>query len=402
MLAGPTALVVDAADAVTDGDGDDGARDRTALWRGVAATALVAALVTGIVLQRATITGALGQISRLSAVALIGLLALTVYERWARADIVRSLLGDDVSLRSAVTIHDVGTAVSKGVPFGGALGTAVRWSIAREGGIRSTRFASMLIAYGIATTFVTWLLPVAALSIDLTQRRVDRTDIAILAVIASVLVGSALFWWGVLRSDRLERWSERRVRALWTRLASRVPSMANHDPAAGVAEVRRQTCAIARRPWSLLARTMVAQACGSMILLLALRSLGVGDELGTTEFFRVFFITHLLGTFAPTPGGVGVVEAGATGALVAAGVDTTSALAGVLVYRFVTYVVPIAFGALLYVLWRGRRVRSGDAPHAKLVAHGTSVDPSVPDVPRPAGEGLRRRRHPVRDDGAAA
>ena len=68
-----------------------------------------------------------------------------------------------------------------------------------------------------------------------------------------------------------------------------------------------------------------------------------------TEFFRVFFLAHLAATFAPTPGGVGVVEAGTTGALMAAGVETTTALAAVIIYRFLTYVVPIVFGALLYL-----------------------------------------------------
>ena len=53
----------------------------------------------------------------------------------------------------------------------------------------------------------------------------------------------------------------------------------------------------------------IAHSAVPVILLVALRALGVGAELGVTEFFRVFFITHLLGTFAPTPGGVGAIEA---------------------------------------------------------------------------------------------
>lgn len=89
-----------------------------------------------------------------------------------------------------------------------------------------------------------------------------------------------------------------------------------------------------------------------MILLVALRGLGVGAELGSIEFARVFFVVTLLSSFVPVPGGVGVVEAGLTGALVAAGVDAPTALAGVLVYRLLTYVVPIVVGATLYVVWR--------------------------------------------------
>ena len=96
----------------------------------------------------------------------------------------------------------------------------------------------------------------------------------------------------------------------------------------------------------------MAQSVGAVILLVALRGLGVGDELGLLEFGRVYFVVTLLSSFVPVPGGVGVVEAGLTGALVAAGVDGGAALAGVLVYRLLTYVTPIVVGAVLYAGWR--------------------------------------------------
>jgi uncharacterized membrane protein YbhN (UPF0104 family) len=141
----------------------------------------------------------------------------------------------------------------------------------------------------------------------------------------------------------------------------------------------------------LLLRTGSAQMGGALILLVALRSLGVGDELGLTEFFRVYFIAHLLGTFAPTPGGVGVVEAGMTGALMAAGVATTPALAAVLVYRFLTYVLPIAFGAILWTGWRVSRSRSEAASSVRLSAYGARIDTRVSDVSRTAHQRVRDR-----------
>ncbi len=332
--------------------------NRQVLARRAVGTLLVLSLAAALWVRRELIGDALDEMSRLSLWALSILVVLTIYERCSRADIMRRLLGENVTFGRAVTIHDVGTAVSKGVPLGGAVGTAMRWTIARESGVCSTRFASMLIAYGIATTFVAWLLPFGALAIDLTQRSASATDIAILVVIAAVVAASAAFWIIVLGSERLEGWAAGRIRKMWSRVAGRITSLEAHDPAGCVAEVRHELFQIARRPWSLLGRTLLAQLCGSVILLVALRSLGVGAELETTEFFRVFFITHLLATFAPTPGGIGVVEAGATGALVAAGVDTTTALAGVLVYRFLTYVLPIVFGAALYLVWRVRSPRS--------------------------------------------
>jgi uncharacterized membrane protein YbhN (UPF0104 family) len=60
------------------------------------------------------------------------------------------------------------------------------------------------------------------------------------------------------------------------------------------------------------------------------------------------------------------VEAGLTGALVSAGVDPSSAFAGVLVYRLITYVVPIVLGALLYVVWRLDVARSHERTRASI------------------------------------
>lgn|GEM_PF-589040 len=366
--------------------------ERSNVARNVATLALIAVLGAVLYFQRALVSDALAEMRTLSIMALVALGLLATFERLSRADIMRRLLGSDVSMGRAVTIHDVGTAVSKGVPLGGALGTAARWTIVRESGVVPARFATTLIAYGIATTFVSWLLPFIALSVDLTQRSAQLVDVAILGGIAAVVAASALFWLVVLGSERLEGWASRRICSMWTRLAGRIPSLAGHDPAATVADVRLELIAIARRPWSLLAKAMASQACGGVILFVTLRSLDVGAELEATEFFRIFFITHLLGTFAPTPGGVGVVEAGMTGALVAGGVDATQALAAVLVFRFLTYVVPIALGAALYVAWRVGRVRLGASESAMISAHGPSLDTDISHVSRSSDQRFRRRR----------
>jgi uncharacterized membrane protein YbhN (UPF0104 family) len=317
---------------------------------------LVGTLLIGAVwFQRNTIGGAFAEMRSLSFVVVVVLVVLGVIERVSRADIVRRLLGT-TSFGRSLTIHDVGTAASKGMPLGGALGTGLRWSIARDASVSTTVFTSMLVAYGVATTFVTWLLPLGVLLVDITQRPPTSTDLAMLAVCAVVVGGSALFWAVVLRSERVTTWlvglmqrAHDLVARWWPSLARHV---AGHDPGAWLIEVRASLRGVAGRPMGLLLRTALAQSIGAVILFVALRGLGVGDELGVVEFARVYFVVTLLSSFAPVPGGVGVVEAGLTGALVAAGVDPSTALAGVLIYRLLTYVVPIALGALLYAAWR--------------------------------------------------
>lgn len=352
--------------------------------RALASGALVLALAAAVWFQRGLLGEALGQIGGLSLISLGALIVLTVYERWSRADIMRRLLNGsllpadggsgtttgDVSIGGAVVIHDVGNAVSKAIPLGGALGTAIRWTIAKGPTLSAPRFATTLVAYGIATTFASWLLPFMALGVDLSRRNGDAIDWLLLGGIGAVVVASGLFWLKVLGSDGLERWSTVRLRALWQRAGRRVRSLDAHDPAAGVAEVRGELRLLARHPWRLMALTLLSQACGSLILLVALRSLGVGAELGNTEFFRIFFLVTLLGSFAPTPGGLGAIEAGLTGALVAAGVETSTALAGVIVYRFLVYLVPIIVGAVAYGVWRAMERRTA-MPDVLITSVGT-------------------------------
>ena len=326
-------------------------------------------LLAAVWFRRGTIGDALGEMRMLSSAVVAALLALAVLERASRADIVRRLLGS-TSFGRSLTIHDVGSAASKGVPLGGPLATGLRWSIARDAAVPTTTFTSMLVAYGVATTFVTWLLPFGVLLVDITQRPPTNTDLAMLAVCAVVVGGSAVFWAVVLRSDRITAWLVRLLHAVSARAARRFPSLEprliGHDLGAGLLDVRSSLRSFAGRPIGLLLRTALAQSVGAVILLVALRGLGVGDELGLLEFARVYFVVTLLSSFVPVPGGVGVVEAGLTGALVAAGVDPSTALAGVLIYRLLTYVVPIALGALLYVAWRLDVARRKDGARPRI------------------------------------
>lgn len=319
--------------------------------RAVAFLAIGGVLGAAIWWQRDTIGAAVGEMAAMSGIVVAVLFATAALERLARADILRRLLGS-ASFGRALTIHDVGSAASKGIPLGGPIATGLRWSIARDAEVPTTRLASALVGYGAATTFVTWMLPFGVLLLEITRRRPTETDLVMLAVCAAVLGASAAFWAVVLRSQRVTEGIARLVRRVWVRAARAVPAVRDSDPAAGWLEIRDSLRTVARRPLGLLARTAVAQSCGAVILLIALRSLGVGAELGPLEFARVYFVVTLLSSFVPVPGGIGVVEAGLTGALVAAGADPTAALAAVLVYRLLTYVAPMVVGVALYTWWR--------------------------------------------------
>ena len=70
-----------------------------------------------------------------------------------------------------------------------------------------------------------------------------------------------------------------------------------------------------------------------------------------------------------TPGGLGFVEAGLVGTLTLAGVPGAAALAATLLYRLVSYWLPIPVGGVAYLLFR-HRYPSGQRDRHRLKADG--------------------------------
>jgi glycosyltransferase 2 family protein len=83
---------------------------------------------------------------------------------------------------------------------------------------------------------------------------------------------------------------------------------------------------------------------------------GVGLDVSVAHVFLVFTIGLIAGTATPTPGGLIGAEAGLTGGLIAYGVPADQALAAALLYRFLTYWLPLLPGFIVFV--RIRRLYS--------------------------------------------
>jgi uncharacterized protein (TIRG00374 family) len=111
---------------------------------------------------------------------------------------------------------------------------------------------------------------------------------------------------------------------------------------------RRDAADLLRRRWHLL---VLATYGGSLtvflLLLLSLRACDVpGSEVSLVEAFAAWSLARLLGSVPITPGGIGVVELGLTGALVGFGGRNTGVVAAVLVYRFLTMAPTLILGLL--------------------------------------------------------
>ena len=107
------------------------------------------------------------------------------------------------------------------------------------------------------------------------------------------------------------------------------------------------------------------------MLLLALRHLGVGDaEVGWAEVLAVFAFARLATAIPFTPGGAGLVEAVLIGGLVAAGGAKAQVVAAVLVYRALTWLLPIPLGVGCYLWWRRQSRVASPTPAPSAVGAG--------------------------------
>jgi uncharacterized membrane protein YbhN (UPF0104 family) len=98
-----------------------------------------------------------------------------------------------------------------------------------------------------------------------------------------------------------------------------------------------------------------------LALLCALRAVGASPR--PSLVMLAYASAELLAQIPLTPGGLGFVEAGLVGTLTVAGVPGPAALAATLLYRLVSYWLPLPLGGLAYLAFRRRY---GTAPRAAV------------------------------------
>jgi len=93
-------------------------------------------------------------------------------------------------------------------------------------------------------------------------------------------------------------------------------------------------------------------------------------EVSWIEVLAVFAFARLATAVPFTPGGLGVVEAVLIGGLTAAGGDREQVAAAVLVYRALTWFLPIPVGVGTYLWWRASSIHDEEAEAEPAVVEG--------------------------------
>jgi uncharacterized protein (TIRG00374 family) len=259
-----------------------------------------------------------------------------------------------LSFGRAMVMTQATTAVTNTVPAGSAIGVGMTYAMLGGWGYSRGRTTIAVLVSGVWNAFAKLGIPVLALALVALQGSAGagRVTAAILGIagLAAAIVVFAL----MLRSEHMAE----RVGITAGRLVSRLLALVRRPPVRGwelaTVKFRNRTVDLLEHGWfPITATTLVSHLSLYVVLLVALRAVGVSDaEVGWAEVLAVFAFARLATAIPFTPGGAGVVEAVLITGLSAAGGDKAQVVAAVLVYRALTWGLPIVVGAFCLLWWR--------------------------------------------------
>lgn len=269
-----------------------------------------------------------------------------------------------LSYLHATRVTLASTALSMVAPGGAAVGMASSFAMLKAWGFRGRPVGLAVVVTSVWNQLVILGVPIVALAGVVAQGGRNRT-LELIAVIALGVFGLIIAGFAIgLSSERLAR----RVGDRAARLVSWAKGIIGKAPVKWRGEsfvrFREETIGLIRKRWWFLTlATLAGHLTVFVVLLVSVRAVGIPRvEVSIVEAFAAWAIARVLGSIPITPGGVGFVELGLTGVLVAFGASNAEAVAATLIYRFLTVVPTLGFGLLAAATWNvGRRRREAAA-----------------------------------------
>ncbi len=350
-------------------------RPEKPMWKRVAQTSISVAIVVGI------FVGIMPQIAdygdvwetikamtsfEAATLILVGLWNLVTY--W----FVLTAALPGLRFREAAVVNQASTAVSNTLPAGGAIGVGVTISMLTSWGFRLPAIGLQTIVSGIWNNFVKLGMPVFALVLLALEGDITLARLVAAVVGVAVLVGSVVLFALLLKSDRLARIAGNKAGGG----VNRVRQFLRKEPLTGfddrASRFRSGTVELLARRWVRLTfSTLTSHVSLYLVLLVALRHVGVAQrDLSWITVLAAFAFVRLISALPLTPGGVGVVELGYAAVLTIGLDDLLSAqvVAAILLFRAITYFLPIPLGLTSYLVWRGNRSWRLTLPERDLLA----------------------------------
>nr|WP_243851128.1 YbhN family protein [Modestobacter marinus] len=252
----------------------------------------------------------------------------------------------------ALLTDQASTAISNTVPAGFAFGVGTTAAMYHSFGHAPAEITRAVVVTGVWNNFVKLGTPVVALlALAITG---DATRALMLAAVAGTVVLALAV--GALAAVLVHREAAIGLAGTAERIAGWSADRFHHRPphrwVERVDRFRADSRTLLQRRWVPLTLAAIgSHAALFLVLLTALRCVD-GGTVPWARVLAVFALTRLVTLVPVTPGALGVAELSYVAGLTAVGMGAAAATGGVLLFRFLTWFLPIPSGVLAWVLWR--------------------------------------------------
>ena len=254
----------------------------------------------------------------------------------------------------AMLMTQATTAITNTVPAGSAIGVGMTYAMLGSWGFSRSRTTIAVLVSGVWNAFAKLAIPVLALALVALQGNASAGRLTAALVGIAGLIAAIVVFALMLRSERMAE----KVGVTAGRFVSRLLALIRRPPVQGweiaTVKFRNRTIDLLEHGWlPITAATLVSHLSLYLVLLVCLWDMGVSNaEVNWAEVLAVFAFARLATAIPFTPGGAGVVEAVLITGLTAAGGFKPEVVAAVLVYRALTWGLPILVGIFCLLWWR--------------------------------------------------
>jgi putative heme transporter len=265
-----------------------------------------------------------------------------------------------ISYWQATRMSLASTALSMVAPGGAAVGMATSFAMLKAWGFRGRPVGLAVVVTSVWNQLIILGVPILALAAVVAEGGRNRTlEIVALIALAVFVVIVVAFAIGLSSARLARKIGDRAARLVsWSkRIIGKAPVKWKGE---SFVRFREESIDLIRRRWWYLTLTTLAgHLTVFIVLIVSVRAVGIPHtEVTVVEAFAAWALARVLGSIPITPGGVGFVELGLTGALVAFGASNDEAVAATLIYRFLTVVPTLVFGLIAAATWKvGHRAR---------------------------------------------
>jgi uncharacterized protein (TIRG00374 family) len=356
-----------AVDARDDGAGEPAKQTRGSMRKrviqGVLSIGLGLAMIVFVLPQIADLSEVWTSIRDMTTLEMVVLLLFAVWNLvtyW----IIAVISTPGLTYPQAIVVTESTTAVSNTVPAGGAVAVGLTYGMLGSWGFSKSRVTVSVLVTGIWNNFAKLGLPILAVALLMLEGGAGGGRIVSALIGLGALVAAIVIFALILRSEQFAGRAGLRAE----KIANSLRRILHKGPVDGydeaVVKFRSRIIGLVRHRWiGLTFWVVVSHFSLYAVLLVALRQIGVSeDEVSWTRVLAVFAFARLLTAIPLTPGGLGVIELALIAGLDTSSVAHSEVVGAVLLFRLLTYVVPIPFGLITYVFWRRNRSWRDSAP----------------------------------------